>query len=166
MGRPRSKRVWVHLGVAAATIVISVPALLWWKTSILFVIAISLATQLYAALSAAEGADDKAITDQLDRIERLIRQGDDMTVLLGTYRAPVYVTGADGVPTKVGTLTVPLDLARDDATIRVEPLTPEVAIDATSHDDCPDTLHLDAYVDTASGSEPVGMLTCCPECRP
>jgi hypothetical protein len=74
VAKPRNRRVWVHLGVAAATVAITPPALIWWKNSITFVIAISLATQLYAALSALEGADDSAVTGRLDRIEALLRK--------------------------------------------------------------------------------------------
>jgi hypothetical protein len=68
------KRVWAHIGVAVATLAISVPAFLWWKNSLLFIIAVSLATQSYGALSAAEAADDSAITERLDRIEALLRK--------------------------------------------------------------------------------------------
>lgn len=75
MAKPRPRRFWIHVGVAAATVVTAVPALLWWKSSILFVVAISLATQCYGALSAAEAADDTAITERLDRIEAILREG-------------------------------------------------------------------------------------------
>jgi len=61
VGKPRNRRVWLHLAVAAGTLAISAPAFLWWKNSILFVIAISLATQAYGALSAAEAADRKSV---------------------------------------------------------------------------------------------------------
>lgn len=84
MPKPRNRRVWVHLGVAAATVAISVPAYVWWKGSLFFVIGISLATQIYTALSVAEASDDSAVTDRLDamaadnrarfdRIEALLR---------------------------------------------------------------------------------------------
>jgi hypothetical protein len=50
------------------------PAVIWWRDSVLFVILISLATQIYAALSAAEAADDTAITERLDRIEQHLEE--------------------------------------------------------------------------------------------
>lgn len=68
------RRVWVHRSVALTCLLLTAPALLWWANSITFVILLSLATQLYAALSAAEGADDRQVTDRLDRIERLLQQ--------------------------------------------------------------------------------------------
>jgi hypothetical protein len=71
--KPLPRRARVHLAVAAATVAVSPVALIWWRNSILFVIAISLATQLYAALSAVEGADDSAVTGRLDRIEALLK---------------------------------------------------------------------------------------------
>lgn len=67
------RRVWIHRSVAIACVLIAYPAVRWWSASILFVIVLSLCTQLYAALSAAEAADDRSITDRLDRIEKLVR---------------------------------------------------------------------------------------------
>ena len=73
MAKPRFRKVWVHRGAAILCTLLTVPAVLWWRDSVLFVILISLATQVYAALSAAEGADDTAVTERLDRIERLLQ---------------------------------------------------------------------------------------------
>jgi hypothetical protein len=70
---PRSRKVWVHRTAAALCLALTVPAVIWWRDSVLFVILISLATQIYTALSAAEGADDSAVTEQLDRIEQLLK---------------------------------------------------------------------------------------------
>ena len=74
MATPRSRKVWIHRGAALFCTALVAPALLWWRDSVLFVILISLATQIYAALSAAEGADDSAVTERLDRIEQLLRE--------------------------------------------------------------------------------------------
>jgi hypothetical protein len=68
-----SRRVWIHRGVALACLALTPPAVIWWRDSVLFVIVVSLATQIYAALSASEAADDTAVTERLDRIEQLLR---------------------------------------------------------------------------------------------
>jgi membrane protein implicated in regulation of membrane protease activity len=70
------RRIWMHRSVAILCTLLVYPAMRWWSDSVLFVILISLATQAYAAWSAAEGADDRSVTDRLDRIEQLLR-GDD-----------------------------------------------------------------------------------------
>ncbi len=67
------RRVWTHRAVAATFTALALPAFLWWRDSVLFVIAISLVTQVSASLSAAEAADDRALADRLDRIEALLR---------------------------------------------------------------------------------------------
>lgn len=74
MATPRSRKVWVHRAAAIICLALTPPAVIWWRNSVLFVIVISLATQIYAALSAAEGADDSAVTERLDRIEQLLRE--------------------------------------------------------------------------------------------
>ena len=70
------RRVWLHRAVAILCVLLTYPAIRWWRDSILFVILLSLATQAYAAWSASEAADDRAVTDRLDHIEHLLR-GDD-----------------------------------------------------------------------------------------
>lgn len=67
------RRVWIHRAVAILCVALVYPAVHWWSESVLFVILISLATQAYAALSSAEAADDRAVTDRLDRLEQLVR---------------------------------------------------------------------------------------------
>lgn len=67
-------RVWIHRSVATLCVLLAYPALRWWRDSITFVIVLSLATQFYASLSASEAADDRAITERLDRIETLLEQ--------------------------------------------------------------------------------------------
>jgi hypothetical protein len=61
--------VWLHRGLAILFIVLTVPAVLWWKASILFVILLSLATQVSTEFGAAAAADDRKVTDRLSRIE-------------------------------------------------------------------------------------------------
>lgn len=89
MGR---RKVWIHRGLAAFFAVLTIPAVIWWAESVLFVILLSLATQISASLSASEAADDRSITDRLDRIEALLTDGEgghgrprpDHGVLFGT----------------------------------------------------------------------------------
>lgn len=70
--------VWLHRGLAILFILLTIPAVLWWKTSILFVILLSLATQISTEFGAAAAADDRKVADRLDRIEALLeRRGDD-----------------------------------------------------------------------------------------
>jgi hypothetical protein len=71
---PRSRKVWAHRVAALTCLALTPPAVIWWRDSVLFVILISLATQIYAALSAAEAADDTAITERLDRIEQHLEE--------------------------------------------------------------------------------------------
>lgn len=66
------RRVWTHRAIAAMWVLLAVPAVLWWKTSILFVILVSLWANMAASLSAAEAADDREILRRLDRVEKLL----------------------------------------------------------------------------------------------
>lgn len=66
-------RFRVHLVVAVVSALLAVPAYLWWKDSILFVIGLSLFANFYAAVSALEAADDSTVLERLDEIERLIK---------------------------------------------------------------------------------------------
>jgi hypothetical protein len=66
-------RFWIHAAVATASALLTIPAYLWWKDSILFVIGLSLFANFYAAVSALEAADDSAVLERLDEIERLIK---------------------------------------------------------------------------------------------
>lgn len=74
MASRRSRKVWIHRAAALICVALTPPAVIWWRDSVLFVILISLATQIYAALSASEAADDSAITERLDRIEQQLRE--------------------------------------------------------------------------------------------
>lgn len=71
--------MWLHRCLALFFTALAIPAVLWWKESILFVILLSLATQISTEAGAAEAADDRTLADQLDRIEALLKQrgGDD-----------------------------------------------------------------------------------------
>jgi hypothetical protein len=71
------RKVWIHRSATFVCILLAIPAVLWWKDSILFVILLSLATQAYTSWSAAEAADDRTVSDRLDRIEALLQRGDD-----------------------------------------------------------------------------------------
>lgn len=61
------------MAVAASSVVLAVPALLWWRTSVLFVIALSLFANFYAAVSALEAADDSAVLEKLDEVLEVLR---------------------------------------------------------------------------------------------
>lgn len=63
------RRVWIHRVATLICLVLAVPGVLWWKGSILFVILISLSTQAYTSWSAAEAADDRTLSDRLDRMQ-------------------------------------------------------------------------------------------------
>jgi len=68
------RRVWIHRIATIICVLLAVPGVLWWKNSILFVILLSLATQAWTSLSAAEAADDRPVLNRLDRIEALLEQ--------------------------------------------------------------------------------------------
>lgn len=67
-------KVWIHRGATLICALLAVPAILWWSNSVLFVILLSLATQAWTSWGAAEAADDRALTERLDRIEALLQQ--------------------------------------------------------------------------------------------
>ncbi len=73
MARSRRK-VWIHRGLALFFTLLAIPATIWWKQSILFVILLSLATQISTEIGAAEAADDQTLAERLDRIERLLAE--------------------------------------------------------------------------------------------
>lgn len=67
-------RVRVHGAVAVVTVLLIVPSYLWWRDSVLFVIALSLFANFYAAISALEAADDSAVLAKLDEVLAAIRE--------------------------------------------------------------------------------------------
>lgn len=64
-----SRRVVVHGGLALVWALLAVPAYIWWRDSVLFVIAASIFANVYAAVSALEAADDSKIQARLDELE-------------------------------------------------------------------------------------------------
>ena len=76
------RKVWIHRCLAAFFLALTIPAVLWWRESVLFVILLSLATQISTELGASEAADDSKLAEQQDRIEakldRLLERGDDV----------------------------------------------------------------------------------------
>lgn len=60
--------VRTHRLAAVVWTVLVIPAYLWWRDSVAFVIAASVWANIYAALAAAEAADDRRVLDRLDRI--------------------------------------------------------------------------------------------------
>lgn len=71
------RKVWAHRGLAAFFAALTVPAVIWWRESVLFVILLSLATQISTEMSVAEAADDRQLSDRLDRIEALLERRAD-----------------------------------------------------------------------------------------
>ena len=70
----RTRKVWLHRGLALFFTALAVPAVIWWSDSVLFVILLSLATQISTEADASEAADDRTLGDQLDRIERALAE--------------------------------------------------------------------------------------------
>ena len=75
----RTRKVWLHRGLALFFTVLAIPAVIWWSESVLFVILLSLATQVSTEAGAAEAADDRTLADQLDRIEKALAELRDRT---------------------------------------------------------------------------------------
>ncbi len=71
------RKVWIHRGLAGFFLALTIPAVLWWRDSVLFVILLSLATQISTEISCAEAADDRTTSDRLDRIEALLTPDGD-----------------------------------------------------------------------------------------
>lgn len=74
MTRPAGRSLLAHRGAAALWTVLTVPALLWWRDAVWFVITASLWANVYAALAAMEGADDRRVLDRLDRLDRQLAE--------------------------------------------------------------------------------------------
>lgn len=70
----RTQKVWLHRGLALFFTALIWPAVTWWSQSVLFVILLSLATQISTEAGAAESADDRTLADQLDRIEKALAE--------------------------------------------------------------------------------------------
>lgn len=59
----------IHLAIAIVWAASIVPAWLWWRDSVLFVIVASVFANVYSAVAALEGNDDSEVLARLDRIE-------------------------------------------------------------------------------------------------
>lgn len=68
-----TRRVWFHRSRAVAWALTGVVALVWWRDSIIFVIAASVYANVVSDWTAGEAADDSDILDRLDRIEALLQ---------------------------------------------------------------------------------------------
>lgn len=68
--RPVNRRVWFHRGGAIFWALMTIPAYVWWQDAIWFVIACSLYANIKSDWGAAEAADDTAVMDRLDGMER------------------------------------------------------------------------------------------------
>lgn len=68
-------RVWFHRARAFAWAAAGVCALLWWRDSIIFVIVASVYANVVSDWTAGEAADDRDLTNRLDRIEATLRRG-------------------------------------------------------------------------------------------
>lgn len=64
-----NRRAIVHGAIALFWTASAVPAWLWWRDSVLFVIAASIFANVYAAVSALEAADDSAVREDLAQVK-------------------------------------------------------------------------------------------------
>lgn len=65
-----TRRVWFHRTSALIWLTLIIPALIWWRDSVTFVIVASIYANLKSDWSASEAADDRDVLARLDRIER------------------------------------------------------------------------------------------------
>jgi hypothetical protein len=72
--KPPSLRVQFARVRAAIWAVLTLCALKWWPDSVAFVIIMSGYANVVSDLSVAEAADDTAVLERLDRIERLLKR--------------------------------------------------------------------------------------------
>jgi hypothetical protein len=64
----------LHLLVALGWSLLAIPAWLWWRESVGFVIAASVFANVYAAISAMEAADDRALLRRMDLVLTELRR--------------------------------------------------------------------------------------------
>lgn len=67
-------RYKIHMAVAGTQLLLAVPAVLLWRSSVLFVIGLSLFANFYAAVSATEAADDSTVMAELAEIRALLER--------------------------------------------------------------------------------------------
>ena len=72
-----TRAVLAHRAAAALWAALAIPAALWWREAVWFVIAASVWANVYAAIAAAEAADDRRVLDRLDQLAELL--GDHFT---------------------------------------------------------------------------------------
>jgi hypothetical protein len=68
-----TSRVWFHRSRSIAWVLITLVALRWFPNSVAFVIIMSGYANVVSDWGAAEAADDRAMSERLDRIEELLR---------------------------------------------------------------------------------------------
>lgn len=70
----KSKAVWFNRACAVGWTISLVPALVWWKDSIVFVIIASVYANIKSDWGVAEAADDQNVEQKIEALEdRLIR---------------------------------------------------------------------------------------------
>ena len=65
-------RVWFHRACAIMWALALPAALKWWPQSVAFVIVASVYANVKSDWGAAEAADDRRVTERLDRIEAML----------------------------------------------------------------------------------------------
>ena len=75
-GRPVKPgwRILVHRVGAVLWALLLIPAVLWWQTSVLFVIIASVYANVKSDFGAAEAADDRAVLDRLSELEQTLER--------------------------------------------------------------------------------------------
>jgi hypothetical protein len=58
-------RIWFHRTCAIIWILLLIPAWLWWRESVFFVIAASIYANVKSDWAASEAADDRLVMDEL-----------------------------------------------------------------------------------------------------
>lgn len=78
--RRRSWKVWFHRSRALAWVALTLAALRWWPDSVAFVIVMSGYANVVSDWGVSEAADDRAVLQRLDEVERrLAADPDDPT---------------------------------------------------------------------------------------
>lgn len=71
--------MWFHRISAIVWTVAIVPAYLWWRNSVMFVIVASIYANVKSDWGAAEAADNREVVERLERIEKLLEELRDGT---------------------------------------------------------------------------------------
>ena len=67
-------KVWFHRSRSIVWGISLIPAILWWQTSILFVIVASVYNNVVSDWAASEAADDSVVTEQMEALEKRLEQ--------------------------------------------------------------------------------------------